>query len=137
MNFFAKNLIFLRTHTHTTQVQLASGIKVGQSTVGNWEKGRTEPTLSEFLAIAQFFDIPVDVLLFTELEKGPFKGKGQPAFVKKDRDTVVPGNTLQDAGNDDDRELLHETRKINKNLEQLRVLLEGRLPGMPKKKRGK
>ena len=50
-----------------TQSEIASLIKKGQTTIGNWENGISEPNLDELLVISNFFDIPLDTLIKVDL----------------------------------------------------------------------
>ena len=67
MNHLGKNLRYLRKKSSKTQSELASLIKKGQTTIGNWENGISEPSIDELLLLSNYFDIPVDILLKTDL----------------------------------------------------------------------
>jgi transcriptional regulator with XRE-family HTH domain len=69
MHFLGKNLRHLRKQTSKTQSEIASLIQKGQTTIGNWENGISEPNLNELLIISNFFDIPVDKLLKADLSE--------------------------------------------------------------------
>ena len=69
MHFLGKNLRHLRKQTSKTQSEIASLIQKGQTTIGNWENGISEPNLNELLIISNYFDIPVDKLLKTDLSE--------------------------------------------------------------------
>ena len=47
-----------------TQVDLASALKVSETTVINWEKGRTEPTVFQAMQIADAVNRPLDSIIF-------------------------------------------------------------------------
>lgn len=47
-----------------SQKSLASAIGVSESTVINWEKGRSEPTVSQAIAIGEVVGIPYDQIIF-------------------------------------------------------------------------
>lgn len=47
-----------------TQVDLANAVNVSESTVVNWEKGRSEPTVSQALMIAEVVGRPLDSIIF-------------------------------------------------------------------------
>ena len=81
MHFLGKNLRHLRKQTAKTQSEIASLIQKGQTTIGNWENGISEPNLNELLIISNYFDIPVDRLLKIDLSEewaGPMTVKGRP-----------------------------------------------------------
>lgn len=67
MHFLGKNLRHLRKQSARTQSEIASLIQKGQTTIGNWENGISEPSLNELLIISNYFDIPVDTLLKVDL----------------------------------------------------------------------
>lgn len=69
MHFLGKNLRYLRKQSSKTQSEIASLIKKGQTTVGNWENGISEPNLEELLIISNYFDIPLDTLLKVDLSE--------------------------------------------------------------------
>jgi DNA-binding XRE family transcriptional regulator len=47
-----------------TQKDLATAVGVSESTVINWEKGRSEPTVNQALAISEVVGIPIDSIIF-------------------------------------------------------------------------
>lgn len=47
-----------------SQKSLASAVGVSESTVINWEKGRSEPTVSQAIAISEVVGIPYDKIIF-------------------------------------------------------------------------
>jgi len=67
MHYLGKNLRYLRKQLSKTQSEIASLIKKGQTTIGNWENGISEPNLDELLVISNFFDIPLDPLVKVDL----------------------------------------------------------------------
>jgi transcriptional regulator with XRE-family HTH domain len=67
MHYLGKNLRYLRKQLSKTQSEIAALIKKGQTTIGNWENGISEPNLDELLVISNFFDIPLDVLVKVDL----------------------------------------------------------------------
>lgn len=53
-----------RKIANMTQKGLASVVGVSESTVINWEKGRSEPTISQAKAIGEATGIPYDNIIF-------------------------------------------------------------------------
>lgn len=47
-----------------TQKQLAFACGVSESTVINWEKGRTEPTVTQANRISDVTGVPLDTIIF-------------------------------------------------------------------------
>src|ERR1700678_2611046 len=67
MHYLGKNMRYLRKQMSKTQSEIASLIKKGQTTIGNWENGISEPNLDELLIISNFFDMPLDTLIKVDL----------------------------------------------------------------------
>ncbi|HEX3935849.1 MAG TPA: helix-turn-helix transcriptional regulator [Puia sp.] len=67
MHYLGKNMRYLRKQLSKTQSEIASLIKKGQTTIGNWENGISEPNLDELLIISNFFEIPLDTLVKVDL----------------------------------------------------------------------
>lgn len=67
MHYLGKNIRYLRKQLSKTQSEIASLIKKGQTTIGNWENGISEPSLDELLILSNFFDIPLDTLIKVDL----------------------------------------------------------------------
>lgn len=59
---FGRNLTRLRTQKGISQRQLAEHLGLRQSHIGNIEANRGLPSLEVALEIAQFFDVPLDLL---------------------------------------------------------------------------
>ena len=55
-----KTIRALREEHGWTQLELANRLKVTPATVYNWERGRYEPRASQFRAIAELFDVPME-----------------------------------------------------------------------------
>lgn len=49
-----------------TQKSLASAVGVSESTVINWEKGRSEPTVNQAQKISEATGIPLDSIIFLQ-----------------------------------------------------------------------
>jgi transcriptional regulator with XRE-family HTH domain len=77
MHYLGKNLRHLRKQLSKTQSEIASLIKKGQTTIGNWENGISEPSIEELLIISNFFDIPLDILIKVDLSETVVPGRRQ------------------------------------------------------------
>ena len=77
MHFLGKNLRLLRKRSAKTQSDIASLIKKGQTTVGNWENGISEPSIDELLLISNYFDISLDTLVKIDLAEAKEKEKAK------------------------------------------------------------
>ena len=65
-SIFAKRLRELRTDANLSMNQLAVQLNTSDSTISNWENDINEPTLSNILALANFFEVSTDYLLGVE-----------------------------------------------------------------------
>lgn len=59
---FGERLKELRREKGLNQIELAKLIGVGKSIISLWEKNECEPTLSKLIALAHFFEVPIDFL---------------------------------------------------------------------------
>lgn len=67
MNYFAYNLKVLRKEKGLSQPQLAKKINVSKGMISFWENEICEPTASNIIVVAQFFNISIDELLLVKL----------------------------------------------------------------------
>ena len=126
MHFLGKNLRYLRKQSSRTQSEIASLIQKGQTTIGNWENGISEPSLNELLIISNYFDIPVDTLLKADLAETQIPvsrpGSISRIYIPNDKEplkTEEPGNAMA--------YVLKEIRDMQQKIEQL----SARLPKDP------
>ena len=63
MKIFAERLLELRKERGISQAKLAKAIDVSRSLICYWETARTEPTASNIVKIADFFNVTSDFLL--------------------------------------------------------------------------
>ncbi|MDY4592925.1 MAG: helix-turn-helix transcriptional regulator [Eubacteriales bacterium] len=56
----------LRVLKGLSQMQLANATGISQSAIAKWELGKTEPTASAIITLAEFFDESADYLLGME-----------------------------------------------------------------------
>jgi transcriptional regulator with XRE-family HTH domain len=122
MHFLGKNLRHLRKQSSRTQSEIASLIQKGQTTIGNWENGISEPSLNELLIISNYFDIPVDTLLKMDLAETQGTGTrsaGLPRnYIPNDKEPLKieePGNAMA--------YVLKEIKDMQQKIEQLNARL--------------
>ena len=60
---FSEHLLQLRTARDLTQKSLAAKIGISWRTYQNYELGLREPPLSTLIALADFYDLPLDELI--------------------------------------------------------------------------
>lgn len=59
---FQISLAAARVNAGMTQEEVAKHLKIGKQTVGNWEKGRTEPSVSQMMELCTLYKISIDYL---------------------------------------------------------------------------
>ncbi|PCI31029.1 MAG: XRE family transcriptional regulator [Flavobacteriaceae bacterium] len=67
MGKISKNIRHLRKLKDLTQEQFADEILVTRSRIGSYEEGRSEPSIATLISIASYFNLPVDVLIKSDL----------------------------------------------------------------------
>ena len=70
MNTFQDRLRELRRQMNLTQKKLADVLQTTNSSICDWECGRSEPDLTQLVQIAKIFDVSTDFLLGLEDETG-------------------------------------------------------------------
>lgn len=60
----------LREEKNLKQRVLAKNLNICQGTYHNWESGKTEPSITQLIQIAKFFDVSVDYLIGNSDEIG-------------------------------------------------------------------
>ncbi len=69
MKLFGTNIQILRKRRNLSQQDVADELKIKRSSVSGYELGNSEPGLELLLQFADFFKVPVDVLLRKDLTK--------------------------------------------------------------------
>ena len=67
---FAANLKFLRKKAAKTQDALSSELKLGRTTLANYEAGISEPNLETLLTFSKYFGVSIDTILSKKLTIG-------------------------------------------------------------------
>ena len=84
--YLAGNLKFLRKKCGKTQDGISTELKIGRTTIANYESGVSEPNVETLLTFSNFFGVPVDVLLSVNLEK--------EGLIEKNTNTSSPGKGI-------------------------------------------
>jgi transcriptional regulator with XRE-family HTH domain len=138
MHFLGPNIRYLRRQASNTQTELASLINKGQTTIGNWENGISEPNIEELLILSNYFDIPLDILVKVDLSKTNWvservrekehglqkttgKNTGQP--VMYDHSRIGESMVLEKDGNDLSY-VLNEIKDLREEIERIHSRLE-------------
>lgn len=56
------SLAAARVNAGYTQETVAKALNVGKQTIVSWEKGKTEPKVSQIRQLSQLYDIPLDYI---------------------------------------------------------------------------
>lgn len=62
MNFFAKNLKYLREKRNLDQQKVADDLNIPQSTLSCWENGIRTPKIEQIIDIANYFNVEIDII---------------------------------------------------------------------------
>ncbi|MBP1841413.1 XRE family transcriptional regulator [Formosa algae] len=65
----ASNIRHLRTLKKLSQEALAKDLKITRSRIGSYEEARSEPSIDMLIAFSDYFKLPIDILLRTDLSK--------------------------------------------------------------------
>ena len=60
---FSKTLKDLRKSKNLDQSELAKALSVSSKTISHWETEYTEPSISQLILIANYFDVSIDELV--------------------------------------------------------------------------
>lgn len=69
--FLASNLQFLRQRKAFSQEEIAGSLGIKRASLSGYELGNTEPGLALLVSISDFFSIPLDLLIKTDLSELP------------------------------------------------------------------
>lgn len=67
MSKLASNLRYLRKKGKLSQGDLADAFKVARTTLGDYERGKTEPNLEMLIKMSKKFDVPIHNLILSDL----------------------------------------------------------------------
>ena len=67
--FLAQNLRFLRQKMDYSQAQAADKIGIPRTTLGDYERGHTEPDMALLIKIAKAYEVQIEALLTRQMEK--------------------------------------------------------------------
>lgn len=62
-NLFGQRLKELRKERSVGQIELSNAIGVSKGIVSLWENGLREPTMSNLISIARYFEVSIDYLV--------------------------------------------------------------------------
>jgi len=68
-----KNLKYLRQKNKISQQGLSDALEIPRTTLGDYERGKTEPNIAMLIRMAQYFDVNVDELVKDDLSHGDYE----------------------------------------------------------------
>ena len=68
-----ENLKYLRQKNHLSQQALSDALEIPRTTLGDYEREKTEPNIMMLIKMAGFFDIKVDELINSNLSLGKYE----------------------------------------------------------------
>jgi transcriptional regulator with XRE-family HTH domain len=77
MNYFSRNIRFLRNKSGLRQAEMLEKIGIARTTWSSYENGVSQPDIDGILRIARFFDIAAGDLLQADLDGSGAGNKGQ------------------------------------------------------------
>ena len=89
--YFAKNLKFLRTRRHKSQMDLAAELELTRTTVSGYEKN-VQPPFKVLIRISEYFNVSLDALIKYRLEA---LSEFQLSQIEKGFEVDVTGNKLR------------------------------------------
>jgi transcriptional regulator with XRE-family HTH domain len=123
MSLFSKNLRFLRKKGNYKQDEISVLFNKQANTIGNWENGKSEPSLAELIKLGEYFKISVQDFLHSDLESQSFHPGQQPALSESkitpvQRQEAVNPST-KEGGQDAFWIILKELRAVNEKMDLL------------------
>ena len=127
MSFFPKNLRYLRKKGSLNQDEISRLFNKRANTIGNWENGKSEPSLTELIKLGAYFNVSLQALLNTDLEKEAGQespgSKEQVAVPSMPVSNALPPSSpgqLQEGNPDTFWLILRELRSVNEKLDLLK-----------------
>jgi len=132
MNFFPKNLRYLRKKKGQNQSELSKLVNKKQNTIGNWENAVSEPGIRELTMLTQYFGVSLEDLVASDLEAmDRLSGDKQPlSEPDKSRRHYALNENLNTLANEDNQNqfwvVVRELRRIHEKLDDLKVVVESK-----------
>ena len=60
---FKERLKELRAERNITQQELGKLVNMSKMAISHWEKGHSEPSISQLIALSNYFEVSVDYLI--------------------------------------------------------------------------
>ena len=97
--YLASNLKYLRKKAGKTQDALSAALKIGRTTIANYEAGVSEPNVDTLITFSNYFGIPVDDLLAKNIEH-TIPANGRVIHANVGYQSIPKIVTVDNSGND-------------------------------------
>jgi len=124
-----ENLKYLRVKNNYSQQSLSDALDIPRTTLGDYERGKTEPNIAMLIRLARLFDVTIDELITKDLSHGEYE-------ILKSEVLKVLAITVDD-DNESNVELVDSKAEAGyidsyQNPEYIRDLPKIRIPHIPK-----
>jgi len=96
-SLFGKNLKYLRKEKKISQGNIAELVGKKQNTITTWESGKFEPDFESLRKIIDFLDVPLENMLYTDLEDAHLSRTSE---IDRKRQDSTPKRTPNSTPND-------------------------------------
>lgn len=143
MILFHINLRYVCKAFGITQQSLARLMKKTQTTIGNWQSGKSQPSLEELLILSNYFAIDLTTFVAVDIEKENLIGEEsiKNFDVRKGRKIIPANNTLkapvsanyeyrlpESQVSDEDKTtnwvVLNELRNLSQKIDQVKLSMD-------------
>lgn len=132
-NYLAKNIAYLIKARHLRQLNMADAIGRKQNTLSNWMNGVSEPPVTDLINIYQYFKIPLEDLLFKDLEKaGMAESPGLGNQESKRKQMSIPTSLKESYTHDVQEQIIEAKEKIIRLLETTQKMHEEKIQRLEK-----
>ncbi len=113
MDLLSKNLVWYRKNMGFNQEEMARQIKVSRNQWSDYERGRSEPSISTVVRIAAFLKVSLDELLSDRIENITFENGEVVRKSAPDASKAAPVSSSQQtqAISSDDVDKVYETQR--------------------------
>jgi transcriptional regulator with XRE-family HTH domain len=123
MSLFSQNLRFLRKKGNYKQDEISLLFNKQPNTIGNWENGKSEPSLAELIKLGEHFKISVQEFLHSDLEQQSFHPVPEPALSELKITPVQLQETVNPSTKESSQDafwiILRELRAVNEKVDLL------------------
>jgi len=143
MIFFHTNLRYICKRFGVTQESLAVQMKKTQTTIGNWQSGKSQPSLEELVILSSYFSVDLTTLIAIDIEKNNllkeeniknFNAKKKMRLNARDYvikgvapnsyDYHMPESQVSDEDKTTNWVVLNELRNLSQKIDYVKVSIE-------------